>query len=321
MVVLLALVWPSRGSACSCGVLTIWNSWPDADATDVPIDFAPVIEGVFDPTSLRFQDASGHDVTFTLNQGPGFYCGTTRGQWAELVPQQPLAPHTRYSVLLAPAAAGGANVEGPTSLSFTTGDTRVPERALARPEAMASVVSDVPPSSFGCPGEPTYVCLFVQDPQEIELIARRGGEMQLRWLMPRIDSAGSPLEDAITRGQAPDCLEFRRRSANGQRSEPLTLCGDQLSARSFRDGDFDASEVLVCRGGKVGADAPPVPAQSGAAAHALVSPPPAADGGSDVPPAPASSCSVLMSRRSANRLEPFVITLATALLLSRRRKR
>ena len=59
MVLLVALVWPSRGSACSCGAFTIWNSQPDADATDVPIDFAPVIEGVFDPASLRFQDASG----------------------------------------------------------------------------------------------------------------------------------------------------------------------------------------------------------------------------------------------------------------------
>jgi hypothetical protein len=285
---------------------------------------APVIEGVFDPASIRFQDAEGHDVAFTANQGPGLGCGSTYGQWAELVPQSPLAPNTRYSIAVEPSLEGTAEVVGPNSVSFTTGDTLVPERTLSRPEAKASVLLDVPASSFGCSFEHVYVCLFADDPQEIELIARRGDEVLLRWLLPRIDSAGSPLEGLVTRGTAPDCLEFRRRNANGQRSEPLTLCGDQLPTRSYRDED--GSEVVACRDGKVGADAPAAP-PTDSTAHAMAAPSPDADGGtiaaaeiSSQAPAAGSGCAVATKARDASWFEVFVSALAAALLVSRRRK-
>jgi MYXO-CTERM domain-containing protein len=61
---------------------------------------------------------------------------------------------------------------------------------------------------------------------DVEVIARRGDETLLHWMLKAGDGAFKL--DAV-----PDCLEFRRRARTGRRSAPVILCDEALEAKPY----------------------------------------------------------------------------------------
>ncbi|MET0390856.1 MAG: Ig-like domain-containing protein, partial [Polyangiales bacterium] len=90
-----AAMVPTGVRACSCTVEPIYHSQPAKGARNVPVDVAPVIEGPFDAATVTLEDEHGVKPSFTLSLGPRVGC---IGGWAELVPWQPLAANTRYTI-------------------------------------------------------------------------------------------------------------------------------------------------------------------------------------------------------------------------------
>lgn len=81
----------------------------------------------------------------------------------------------------------------------------------------------------------------------MELTATRAGEVVLRWILGDADNS-------FIFGEAPDCIELRRRGPTGRRGEATILCGSDLARRPFRESDLK-NDIIQCRGGKIGVDA------------------------------------------------------------------
>ena len=211
---------PNRASACSCDPAPLYRTIPGADARDVPVDIAPVLEGPIDPASIKLTDDSGTAVEFTLETGPRVEC---LGGWAEVLPKQHLAPNTQYTIR-ANALYGGSVA----SLSFTTGDSELPDEPLAKPQLTAASVMRGVPDCGG--GRRTAACLGGVEKNardNIELLMRRGDEILLRTTTFIQDDGPYGLTKEA------DCVELRRRARDGRRSEPVKLCGDQLPVGDF----------------------------------------------------------------------------------------
>jgi hypothetical protein len=125
----------------------------------------------------------------------------------------------------------------------------LPETVLEPPVALASMISGLPPSGLLCVSGEFMTCVTVDDFENVEVLARRGEEIVMRWML--LDRDGDFLLEA-----APDCVEFRRRSRTGKRSAAVAICGKQLGLRAFRPSDLK-DQVIQCRNGKIGTDADP----------------------------------------------------------------
>jgi len=247
-----ALAWisPQRAAACSCLPTPIHASEPDDGERDVALNQAIFIEGVFRADSARLEDESGRVVELERNAGPSPGCPGTS---ADLIPKSPLAPNTRYVVRVEPLFPRSVSPDQPSSLSFTTGTEMLPEVSLEPPHATASVLFDGPGAM--CGGSKVYTCLGIHDPDDVELIARRGDEVLLRTTTLVRNDALYGLADV------PDCVELRRRARTGRRSAPVTICGDALHARKWVASD-SVQQVVQCRDGMIGASGAQAPGAS-----------------------------------------------------------
>src|SRR5688500_13503919 len=81
-----------RAKACSCLPTTVAHSEPARGARAVPLNAALVIEGLFEPESVRLEDERGSQVEVTVNRGRWSRCSIN---WAELIPKRMLAAHAR----------------------------------------------------------------------------------------------------------------------------------------------------------------------------------------------------------------------------------
>lgn len=313
----MAAAWPARALACECLPDPIYHAQPKAGATGVPLDIAPVIEGPFDPTSIRFEDERGAELTFALNLGPRNGC---LGGWAELLPSQPLAANTRYTIRVAALYPGGLTAEQRiAAVSFTTGSEQLADETLLPPRLSAASVLR---GARDCGGLPTtFACiggLEEEAPRDLELIALRGDEVLLR--------VTSLIRDDGTYGIAepPDCIELRRRAADGRRSEPSRICGAALLTRDYRKGESETEGWVACHAGILGDPAaydessdagPPVELAHDAATTSDASIQHPAE------PTPSDSGCHVTAGRGDLRALPFALGCAVLLRRSRRRRR
>jgi hypothetical protein len=217
---------PARVHACSCIGFGIIRSTPLHDATDVPIDVAPVISGSFDPDELSFERADGTPVDFEVRAGHGGNepCVVVS---AELVPAQVLDIETQYVIRTQSVAF---EAYPPHAVRFTTGSDRVPEVALEAP-AVAAAFANYGGSCgtiTGCiridGAEQTEVVLHAEGAEPVLLFAN-GAEQQLRGFF-----------------ELPACIEVRARDAAGRRSEATMLCSDGIATRDAM-GSFGAGAL------------------------------------------------------------------------------
>ncbi|MET0386869.1 MAG: Ig-like domain-containing protein, partial [Polyangiales bacterium] len=249
----------SRVYACSCVPMPIYDSTPAGNATHVERNRALLISGAFAAGSAVLEDADGKPVPVEVNEGPTPGCA---GTWAELVPKAPLAESATYVVRIEPLyTREQLGDDYPTSITFTTGTSLLPDVA---PEPLTgtvrgSVITSAPPGGL-CDLGAQFACTHVADRKNVELVARRGDKVLMRTLLPEdYDS-----DDIVyTFDEAPDCLELRRRTATGQRSEAITVCGDALASRPFESGDRDRHGVTQCHDGVFGGGDDAVAADAG----------------------------------------------------------
>ena len=239
---------PAQVWACSCNPEPLYSTIPKTGAAGVPLDIAPVLEGPFDASSLSFADESGKAVEFTLALGPQVGC---MGGWAEVLPKQRLAPNTRYTLKVSALYPESLSRDHRVaSLSFTTGDSELPDEPLARPTLSAASVMRGAPD---CGGVPVVMACLGRvkpaEPSHVELLMRRGSDILLR-TTHFIQS-----DVAFGLKEVPDCIELRRRAIDGRRSEPATICGDALPVSDFTPADKNSNGWVTCKDGLIGAAA------------------------------------------------------------------
>jgi hypothetical protein len=237
--VMATFAWMPRAHACTCTIDGIWDADPKDNSTGVALNRALVVQGVFKSGTAKLEDAQGVPVEVTVREGP---VATCPGTSAELVPKAALKPNARYVIRVEALYPGAES----TSISFTTGTERLPERTLDAPRAQASVLRDAPEAMCG-PGGRVFLCLGSDGKKDLELIVRKGDKILLRAVPPHISNDAS-----YVFVDEPDCIELRRTAPNGQRSEPTTICGAALKARAWREDDSKQG-VVPCRDGVIGA--------------------------------------------------------------------
>lgn len=242
---LVVLLAPRRAAACSCLGTPIHHSDPKDGASDVALNQALFVEGVFKPSTVRLEEEGGKPVAFELNAGPWPGCPGTS---ADVLPKLPLAPNTRYVLRVEPLYPAAVSPGESASIHFTTGAAMLPDEALDAPRGAASVLFDAPQAMCG-DSNTVYVCLGLADADDVELIMRRGREVLLRTTTLVQDDAAYAIK------QMPDCVELRRRSKTGKRSEPTTICDDALHARRWVTAD-SMRQVVQCRDGVIGTQEP-----------------------------------------------------------------
>lgn len=236
--------------ACSCLASAIYRTDPVDGSENVPLNKGLVVEGAYVQESLVLENSAGKPIEHTMFAGPTPGCA---GTWAEVVPNQPLAPNTKYTIRVKPIYAGNDPDSGTNTVTFTTGTEMLPNEELKAPAAKASIVLGVPDRG-SCGSTAAMSCIAIEDREDVEIVASVGERVTMRWLLP---TSGD-----LTFGfaEAPTCLEFRRRSATGKRSAPFKVCDEQLGARKYLESDADGFGV-ACHdgvfGSKAGAAAPP----------------------------------------------------------------
>jgi hypothetical protein len=308
-----AAIVPARAFACTCSVQVFVDAEPKNHAGGVALDIAPFIQGAFDASTIELMDEHGGDVEFTLQEGPRTGC---LGAWAELKPKAQLQPNTRYTISAEPLYPDSFPPGDRTqSLTFTTGAEPLAQQHLEPPEhSHVSVVT----AAIDCGGLPTtMMCIGGLDapsPTDLELIVRHEDEVLLRVTGDIIDDGMYVLPEV------PTCVELRRRAANGQRSEPVTICGDALGVRAARPSDYERG-APVCHDGRFGSGAGDDGADAGTSDAGVVS---AEAGASPLSAADAprklrgevSACSIGAGRESA--ADAAVLLLVLGALLRRR---
>jgi hypothetical protein len=242
-------LWPARSDACSCISDAIYRSEPEAGASDVALNQAILIDGAYVADSIAFEDAEGRAVEYDATLGPTPTCPGTS---AVLVPRAPLRPDNRYAIRVQPMFPESEMPPAMATLSFTTGSSVLAESELEPPTAIASMISETPMSGLACGSGQFTTCVAVDGFDDVELLARRGDEIIMRWMM-------QGREGSFIFESAPDCMEFRRVGPTGKRSAVVAICDQQLSPRPFRPSDLQ-DDFVQCREGKVGSDAIATPA-------------------------------------------------------------
>lgn len=212
---------PTPTSACSCIAAAINWSQPAAGERDVPLDFAPLIAGLYDPDSLVLERSDGTAVSFQLRLAKEAHlCG----RLAELLLSQPLEPDTDYRLR-------GSMGDEESVIEFTTGQRSVEAIPLDPPIASA-VVMPFPPNvvtMFDC-GQAPRACVAFEDDRDLEIIASVAGQ-EVDWVLTQYLSASHDEGYVpITAGPnvIPDCVEVRVRDEAGRRSAPSVFCGKAL---------------------------------------------------------------------------------------------
>jgi hypothetical protein len=236
---------PSRAAACSCSAQLFYRGIPEAGARDVALNQALVVEGNYEPSSVRLEDADGNPVAVMATHDPQPTCP---GTFSELVPTESLRANARYVIRAEPTQYAAEAGEKAASYEFSTGERILDEEPLTRPTGGISMVSDVP-FKIGCGTGKFVTCIGgLEDYRDIEVVARDAdGKVVMRFL-PLTESG------VFDFPMAPHCIEVQRRSLTGKRSEPLKVCGDDLGLRPYRDGDGDQYNIPQCRNGKIGED-------------------------------------------------------------------
>jgi hypothetical protein len=294
----LAAALPARAKACSCSPEPIYHAIPKDGTGGVPLDVAPLLEGLFEQTGIAFTDEHGVEQKFKLNLGPQVFC---LGGFAELIPEQPLAANTRYTIRVVASYPDSLYPEQRTgTVSFTTGSAELADKTLRPPQlTAASVLLGAP----DCGGERVAMacigCLERNIPKDHELIARRGDKILLRTTQFIQRDASYGLDEQ------PDCIELRRRALDGRRSEPRTICGSALLTRDFQESDL-VDQWVQCKDGILG---------DGSASRADT--PDAGARSPNAPPPAASGCSVHAGQHSCLQ----TLTFACAVLLTAMRRR
>jgi hypothetical protein len=243
--VALAATWaPTHAHACTCDPSPIYefHTDPKDGATDVPVNFAPVLMGVFVPGSVTVEDELGQTVDVTVNEGPA--PGGCPATWAEIIPKQPWGVRTTYTVRVKakyPTAGLGKD-----NYVFVTGADSLPDPDLAAPKSRVSMLTGFPPDGAACTAFTTKTCVNVEgqteDKRDIEVIVRRGDTLLMRSLMWTNDSD-------FAFDEQPDRLELRRRSPTGKRSNAVILSGEDLPARKLSNPSGGWSTWPQCKGG------------------------------------------------------------------------
>jgi hypothetical protein len=236
-----ASLWPPRAAACSCIADAFSRMDPEDGATNVARNHAVVVMGYFDLDSFELTAPDGTLVAFEMTAGPTSGCEGML--WAELIPKVSYAANTTYRVRAVPIHRSSPSNE--LTFTFTTGDWSWAERVDHVPlEAKVSMLDGFPSDRASCTTGTVMSCATLNEFENVEVIARKDGEILLRWVLLANDP--NFLFKVL-----PDCLEFRRREPTGARSQPLEICGDALNVRAY-----DASEVsehgFYCRDGVVG---------------------------------------------------------------------
>jgi hypothetical protein len=254
-----ATFWPAQADACTCSPDAFGRMNPEPGATDVARNHAVVVAGFFDPETLELTTADGTAVPFELEAGPSSGCGGT--MYAELIPKDGYAANTTYRVRAVPTYPESAVHD----FTFTTGDWYWPEpEAYPALEAKISMLTSYPPSGVGCSVGSIMSCITLNYWKDVEVIARKDGEIMMRWVLLANDP--NFLFKVV-----PDCLEFSRREPSGARTTPLEVCGDALNVSPFVESEV-GHRNFFCQGGLVGVGAHARP----------ISPPPDHDAGVDV---------------------------------------
>jgi hypothetical protein len=213
---------PTRTQACSCVAGAINGSQPAAGERDVALDFAPLISGYYDPTSVVLERSDGTAVPFQLRlANEGHLCGRN----AELLPSEPFEADTGYRL----RASQGDEV---SVIEFTTGQRFVEEVALDPPVASGVLFPRDPTFAQSSCGRDPQTCVRFEGSRPLEIVASVQGR-EVEWLLTQWHSPwhdeGFVLLDTQP-GVIPDCVEVRIRDEAGRRSPPTVLCGDALTS-------------------------------------------------------------------------------------------
>lgn len=303
-----------RAHACSCLDGVIVRADPEDGADAVPLNIAPVLRGYVDLDSISLEDEHGAKIAVDVDAGPAGSCNSVV---VTLRPKRELAANTRYTIHAEPSSAlEGYTPQGRRAITFTTSGALLPDPELAPPQGAAEVVSGTP-EAFCFSGR-NSVCIAALDPVQLEVRVFSGTELLM---LEHTLSTEYP----YTFEKKPDCIELRRRSRTGRRSEPLRFCGDALPTRAWPktdDGDAGSGDVLECRGGRLvvaeradpDAGEPTITSDAGQGAGHRD----AADGGENKRAAADAGCAVAAPRRRAN--TPLTFWLMLALVSMRRRR-
>ncbi|HEX6242487.1 MAG TPA: hypothetical protein VFZ61_16355 [Polyangiales bacterium] len=224
-----ALLWsaPSPGHACSRLPLREWHGYPHDGAENVPVDAVPVYWSTTEtPAALPFLPfiprLKYEGVSATLrderDQSVALRpLGESQSRFFEIVPQQPLEPSTRYTLVLkftpAPAPLPQPDTDEVT-VHFTTGlgldadDGSPPQVSVSHYHATAVTSCD--------PGQ-TATCIGLA-PDQLYVWNVMGEE--------RGGTSRGPFFTHMRESPVPsfDCLEVRRRSPSGRLSQPALAC-------------------------------------------------------------------------------------------------
>jgi hypothetical protein len=245
MISLAAAYSPARAKACSCSPEPIYHSQAKDGAGGVPLDIAPLLEGAFEHTNITFEDEHGGKPNFALNLGPRTGC---LGGFAELVPEQPLAANTRYTIRVAATYPDSVPADQRiAAISFRTGDREIADEPLRQPPlTTVSVVRGAPDCIHARVAMACIGGLEASNPRDLELIARRGDKILLR------TTKFVQMDGNYGLDEEPDCIELRRRALDGRRSEPTKVCGTALLTRDFQKSDEGDNGWIQCKDGILG---------------------------------------------------------------------
>lgn len=221
---LLPLALPAPGRACFIVPTYKWDGYPADGATDVPLDVAliqwtrqghnTISPALAPPGAAPVFELP--EVTLTSESGDNVPLRRDRGQ---IIPQQPLAPRTRYTLLI---KALKLNTPAPLppfegkdlTMSFTTGDS-VYSGDIDAP--IASVSSYEAHKITSCDPAERASCVSLED------------DDYYAWRVEGQEIGGFTRGSFFvtnTRLPAFDCLELRRRAPNGQLGPAITICHD-----------------------------------------------------------------------------------------------
>jgi hypothetical protein len=223
----------SRAHACSWVGSAIASSLPEAGASDVPTDVAPIIRGYWQRETVVWETLEGDPVEFDLVSGPS--ARFMHGEAAELRPRAALAPLTRYVI-----RAKSLFVEPGSEdrVEFMTGAQAAPVRALAAPVLEATFLTQ---AGNGCAPGSFVSCISTGVSMSLIEVRSAHGKVLIRDVIAG-DHGVWPIE-------RPGCVRAQTRDAAGRLSVASELCEPELASRPARQGE--AGWMPLCEHGEL----------------------------------------------------------------------